>query len=86
MTDPQLGILRAVDPRSMWRDEAADFTPWLAQPENIQRLGQAIGLELEAEHTEMAVGPFAADILARDSATGDYVIGCTCTRVGQFSG
>jgi len=74
MTDPQLGILRAVDPRSMWRDEAADFTPWLAQPENIQRLGQAIGLELEAEHTEMAVGPFAADILARDSATGDYVI------------
>src|SRR3990172_8773103 len=74
MTDPQLGILRAVDPRSMWRDEGADFTPWLAQPENIQRLGQAIGLELEAEHTEMAVGPFAADILARDSATGDYVI------------
>lgn len=74
MTDRQLGTLRAVDPRSMWRDESADFTPWLAQPENIQRLGQAIGLELEAEHTEMAVGPFAADILARDSATGDYVI------------
>ena len=58
----------------MWPDEAADFTPWLARPENIQSLGQAIGLELEIEHTEMAVGPFAADILARDSATGDYVI------------
>lgn len=25
--------------------EAAHFTPWLARPENIQRLGQAIGLE-----------------------------------------
>jgi hypothetical protein len=74
MTIPKLGILQAVDPRSMWRDEAAHFTPWLAQPENIQRLGQAIGLELEVEHAEMAVGPFAADILARDSATGDYVI------------
>jgi len=74
MTVPKLGILRAVDPRSMWRDEAAHFTPWLAEPENIQRLGQAIGLELEVEHTEMAVGPFAADILARDSATGGYVI------------
>src|SRR4030042_1990561 len=74
MTVPTLGILRAVDPRSMWPDEAAHFTPWLAAPENIQRLGQAIGLELEVEHTEMAVGPFAADILARDSATGDYVI------------
>jgi hypothetical protein len=74
MIVPKLGILRPVDPRAMWRDEAAHFTPWLAEPENIQRLGQAIGLELEVEHTEMAVGPFAADILARDSATGDYVI------------
>lgn len=69
-----LGTLRAVDPRRMWPDEAADFTPWLAQLANIQRLGEAIGLELEVEHTEVAVGPFAADILARDSATGDYVV------------
>jgi hypothetical protein len=74
MTIPQLGTLRAVEPRTMWPDEAADFTPWLARPESIQSLGRAIGLELEVEHTEMAVGPFAADILARDSATGDYVI------------
>ena len=58
----------------MWPNEAADFTPWLAHPDNIQRLGEAIGLELEVEHTEMAVGPFAADILARDSATGNYVV------------
>jgi hypothetical protein len=58
----------------MWHNEAADFTPWLAHPDNIQRLGEAIGLELEVEHTEMAVGPFAADILARDSATGNYVV------------
>jgi len=71
---PALGSLKAVDPRTMWPDEAAHFTPWLARPENIQALGQAIGLELEAEHTEMAVGPFSADILARDSATSDYVV------------
>jgi hypothetical protein len=58
----------------MWRDEAGDFTPWLAMPDNIQRLGQAVGLELEVEHTEVAVGPFAADILARDSANGAYVV------------
>ena len=74
MPNPTLGVLRAVEPRALWPDEAAHFTPWLAQPENVQRLGQAIGLELEAEHTEMAVGPFSADILARDSATGDYVV------------
>jgi Domain of unknown function (DUF4268) len=58
----------------MWPSEAADFTPWLAHPDNIQRLGEAIGFELEIEHTEVAVGPFAADILARDSATGNYVV------------
>lgn len=74
MVIPQLGTLRAVEPRTMWPDEAAHFTPWLARPDSIKSLGEAIGLELEVEHTEMAVGPFAADILARDSATGDYVI------------
>jgi hypothetical protein len=73
-TSQTLGTLRAVEPRTMWPDEAADFTPWLAREENILALGRAIGLELEVEHTEMAVGPFAADILARDSATGNYVI------------
>ncbi|MBM4197993.1 MAG: hypothetical protein FJ197_13065 [Gammaproteobacteria bacterium] len=73
-TNQTLGTLRAVEPRTMWPDEAADFTPWLAREENILALGRAIGLELEVEHTEMAVGPFAADILARDSAIGNYVI------------
>jgi hypothetical protein len=58
----------------MWPHEAADFTPWLAHPDNIKRLGEAIGLELEVEHTEVAVGPFAADILARESGTGSYVV------------
>ena len=68
MQESFLGILRPVDARTMWPHEAADFTPWLAHPENIQRLGDAIGLELEVEHTEVAVGPFAADILARETA------------------
>jgi hypothetical protein len=58
----------------MWANEAADFTPWLAHPDNIKRLGEAIGFELEVEHTEVAVGPFAADILARETATGNYVV------------
>ena len=74
MQEPSLGTLRPVDPRSMWPHEAGDFTPWLAHPDNIQRLGEAIGLELEVEHTEVAVGPFAADILARETAAGTYVV------------
>ena len=74
MSELSFGSLRAVDPRSMWANEASDFTPWLAHLENIKRLGNAIGLELEVEHTEVAVGPFAADILAKETAGGTYVV------------
>ncbi len=69
-----LGELKLVDVRSQWPNEAADFTPWLSRPESLARLGAAVGLELELEHSEVAVGPFAADIVARDSADGRYVI------------
>jgi hypothetical protein len=70
----RLGTLASVDVRSHWANEAAEFTPWLAEATDIAKLGEAIGLELEVEHTEVAVGPFAADILARVSATGGYVV------------
>lgn len=52
--------------------EARDFTPWLAK--NISELNKALGLELEVENTEVAVGPYSADILARDTGTGQYVV------------
>ncbi len=61
---PQLGQLSEVDVRDVWRHEAQDFTPWLA--ENLQQLGDALGLRLELEGTEIAVDSFAVDILARD--------------------
>jgi hypothetical protein len=69
-----LGELKLLDVRSLWPNESSDFTPWLANAENISRLGAALGLELEVESTEVAVGPYAADILARDSGTGGYVV------------
>ena len=72
MADP-LGCLATVDVRSQWPHESSDFTPWLARDENMARLGEALGLELETERVEVAVGPYSADILARDSS-GDYVV------------
>lgn len=70
----QLGKLELVDPRTLWASESADFTPWLAQPENVSVLGEALGIELEVEGTEVGVGPYSADILARDTATDAYVV------------
>jgi len=49
------------------------FTPWLAQEENIGRLASAVGLELQVEGIEVPVGPFSADVLAKD-ASGNYVV------------
>lgn len=66
-----IGRLVDTRPREAWADEAQDFTPWLA--ENLDQLGEVVGLTLEAEGTEIAVGPFAADILAKD-LEGDLVL------------
>jgi hypothetical protein len=60
----QIGKLIDISPRDAWQHEAHDFTPWLS--ENLDQLGDAIGLKLESEGTEVEVGPFSADILARD--------------------
>jgi hypothetical protein len=60
--------------QELWRHEELEFTPWLASDENISRLADAIGLELQVEGIEVPVGPFTADILAKDPAGGYVVI------------
>src|ERR1700704_2625847 len=67
-----LGILKNVSPRQQWTSEAREFTPWLA--DNIKNLSTAIRLELAVENTEVACGPYSADILAKDIGSGKYVI------------
>jgi hypothetical protein len=57
MTDQQLGRLERVDLRNIWISEASSFAPWLARPENIAVLGEALGIDLELEAQEKAVGP-----------------------------
>lgn len=68
----EFGILKTVSARQKWTNEARDFTPWLA--ENISELNKALGIELEVENKEVAVGPYSADVLAKDTGTGKYVV------------
>ena len=35
--------LETVDLREIWADESGVFTPWLAEPDNLTRLGEALG-------------------------------------------
>ncbi len=69
-----LGRLERVRLRDYWLREDTGFTTWLAQQENIRLLGDAIGIELEVEAQEKAVGPFSADLLCKDTATDAWVV------------
>lgn len=71
----KLGRLEKVtDIRSIWASESGDFTPWLAQAENIAILGEAISIDLEVEAQEKDVGPFRADILCKDAQNDAWVL------------
>lgn len=74
MSTKSLGRLQRVDLRDAWSSESSHFTPWLAQEENLQLLGETIGIELELEAQEKEVGPFRADVLCKDTATDQWVL------------
>lgn len=74
MSKITLGRLEKTDLRDAWASEPDDFTPWLAKPENLELLGQAIGIELELEAQEKLVGPFRADILCKDINSNQWVL------------
>lgn len=57
----KLGKLKQLDLREHWKHEALDFTQWLAQSENLEQLGDEIGLDIRLVQTEAGVGKFAVD-------------------------
>lgn len=67
----RIGRLERVGLRELWPNEAYDFTTWLA--ENLESLGEAVGIELVLVEQEAAAGPFSADIVAEDG-NGDTVV------------
>lgn len=76
MTDqiPSLGRLERVPLRSVFKREDTVFTPWLAMPENLQLIAEAIGVpSLELIQTERQVSEFSLDIIARIPDTGEIV-------------
>lgn len=68
-----LSKLQRVPLREAWKHEASDFTPWLAEAENLNTLAESLGLDdLELVATEHWVGEFKLDILCTDGT--DQVI------------
>ena len=69
-----LSKLKKVDLREEWKHEAADFTSWLAEAENLQLLSEEIGIDISLIQTEASVGKFSVDILAEEDNTGRKVV------------
>ena len=57
MTTGKLGKLKKIKPHEVWKNEAQDFTPWLVQEENLNDLGDLLGISLEFLEREKSVGP-----------------------------
>lgn len=68
----ELGRLKEVCVRKVWKHEARDFTRWLA--DNLDRLSEVLDIELELEKREKQVGSNRADIVARVSPHGPRVL------------
>lgn len=59
-----LGRLERVDPRTVWPDEARNFTPWLLN--NASYLGDVLNLEIQLDVREHPIGPFSLDLFGQD--------------------
>ena len=70
----KLDRLQSVELSNIWPDEAQDFTPWLAEEENLILLGKTLDMDLELEAQEINVGKFRADILCRDTVDDSWVV------------
>lgn len=69
-----LGRIERVDLRKAFPDEAKNFTPWLAEPANLEELGKALNLRLEQVSTEESVGGFRADVVCKEATNGATVL------------
>ena len=70
-----LGKLKEIkDLRKVWPHEALDFTPWLAEEDNLALLADAVGLEITIDETESGVGDFNVDIFATETGTDRKII------------
>ena len=70
-----LGKLKEIkDLRKVWPHEALDFTPWLAEEDNLTLLADAVGLEITVDETESSVGDFNVDIYATETGTDRKII------------
>jgi len=69
-----LGKLIEVPIRDIWKHEQYDFSDWLAQDENLNLIGDILGLTLTDAEKEKFVGSKRCDIVCKDEISGKVVL------------
>ncbi|MCL4384189.1 DUF4268 domain-containing protein [Patescibacteria group bacterium] len=69
---PVINKIQKVDLRNIWKNEAADFTKWLAN--NIDYLNEIIDLDISVQAVEENVGPYRVDIYGEDGFGNKVII------------
>ncbi|MEZ5339633.1 MAG: hypothetical protein R3F46_15395 [bacterium] len=72
MSIPITGRVERLPVRDVWPHEALAFTPWLSQ--NLDVIGELVGLELSLESIEQTLENFRVDIIASDARGRSVVI------------
>jgi len=67
-------LVKYDDLRSVWKNEAYDFTVWLSEESNLNLLGDTLGIEIEFINREEPAGAFSIDIFAEESNSGRKII------------
>lgn len=71
----EFGRLESVELREVWPNEAANFTPWLAEEENLSLLANTLNMELELEGREVRLGfGGIVDLLCRNLENDSRVL------------
>jgi len=70
----KLGKLKEVNIRKVWGHEQYGFSAWLSNEENINELGEIIGLNLTDIKTEQFVGNYRCDIICKDEISEKVVL------------
>lgn len=71
----ELSRLESVELREVWPNEADDFTPWLAEEENLSILADTLNMELELEGREVRLGfGGIVDLLCRNPENDSRVM------------
>jgi len=72
MASMNIGKIRKVPLREVWRREDANFTVWLE--ENIDHLTDVLGFNIAVESREQKVGPFSVDLYGEDDGGNKVII------------